>query len=106
MDDMFRVPPELVAEYVSKHKDAKSMTNYDVYTVILTLMDRLNDINNVVSAIEGFNVETQHTLLSPDSLNAKTTLRYINLINILTGVIRNNVKNIEKRLSLNYNQNG
>lgn len=105
MDDMFQVPPELIAENVSKHKDAKSLTNYDVSTVIQTLIDRLNDIHNVIMAVEGFDVETRKTLLSPDNLNAKTTLRYINLINVLTVAIRNNVKNIEKRLSLNDNQN-
>lgn len=106
MDDMFKVPPELVSENASKHKDSKSMTNYNVSTVIQTIVDRLNDIHNVVLAIEGFDVETQKILLSSNNLNATTTLRYVNLINILTIAIQKNVKNIEKRLSLNYNQNG
>ncbi len=105
MDDMFRVPPELVAENAGKRNDAKRLTNADVTTVIETLIDRLNDIYNVVLAMEGFNVETKNILLSPNSLTSATVLRYINLINTLTGAIQEKVKNIEKSLSQSNNQN-
>ena len=105
MDDMFRVQPELISENVSKHKDSKPMTNYDVFTVIHTLIGRLNDINNVVLAIEGFEVKTSKTLLTIDDQNSVTVIRYINIINTIIGAIREKVKNVEKRLSLNYNQN-
>ena len=103
MDDMFQVPPELIAENASTRKLSTPMTNYDVITVIQTLIDRLNDIYNIILAIEGFGVETKKTLLSPDKLNSKTTVRYLSLINILTGAIQEKVKNIEKYYSLNDN---
>ena len=106
MDDMFQDPPELIAKFTPKHKDPKPMTNYDVFIVIQTLIDRLNDIYNVVLAMEGFEIETENVLLSPDNLNSVTMFRYINLINALTGAIQEKVKNIENSLSLNVNQNG
>ena len=98
---MFQVPPELVAENSGKRNNAKPMTNTDVTAVIRTLIDRLNDIYNVVLAMEGFEIETENVLLSPDNLNSVTALRYINLINTLTGAIQEKVKNIENSLSLN-----
>ena len=106
MDDMFQVPPELISENSGKRNNAKSMTNTDVTTVIRTLIDRLNDIYNVVLAMEGFEIKTENVLLSPDNLNSVTMFRYIKLINTLTGAIQEKVKNIENSLSLGVNQNG
>lgn len=103
-DDMFQVPPELMAENAGKRNNAKPLNNADVTTVIQTLIERLNDIYNVVLAMEGFEIETEKTLLSPDNLNSVTVIRYINLINTLTAAIQEKVKNIEKYLSLNGDQ--
>lgn len=100
MDYTFQVPLELMAENVSKHNDSKSMTNYDVFTVIQTLIDRVNDLYTVVLALDGFDVETKKILISPENLNSNI-LSYINLINTLIDSIREKAEIIENNLSLN-----
>ena len=77
------------------------MTNYDVFTVIQTLIDRVNDLYIVVSALDGFDVETRKVLISPENLNSNNILSYINLINTLIGSIREKAEIIENNLSLN-----
>ena len=95
-----------MAENAGKRNDAKPMTNTDVTTVIQTLINRLNDIYNVVLALEGVGITTENILLSPDNLNSVTVFSYINLINKLTGAIQEKVKNIENSFQSNDNQNG
>ena len=104
-DEMFQVPPELVADNAGKQNSAKSLTNEDVTTVIETLIDRVNDIYMVTLALERFDVEHRQIILSPDQLNPNTTLRYLGLINKLTGALHEKISVIEAYI-LNKTQNG
>lgn len=95
MDDMFQVPPELIAESAGKHDASKAMTNADVITVIRSLIDRLNDLYMVTVALEAITVENKQIILSPDQLNPNTTLRYIGLINKLASALHEKISVIE-----------
>lgn len=95
-DEMFQVPPELVADNAGKQNSATALTNEDVTTVIQTLIDRVNDIYMVTLALERFSVKDRQIILSSDQLNPNTTLRYLGLINKLTGALHEKISVIEE----------
>ena len=97
-DDMFRMPIELFSDSVQKRNLAKAMTNDDVFVVIHTLIERLNDIYMIVLAADGLDVETKRILLPPDNLNSHTTLRYLNLINNFTNALQKKLQVIEMNI--------
>ena len=103
-DDMFQVPPELIADNAGKQNSAKPLTNADVITIIQTLINRANDIYMVTLALERFSVKDKHIILSPDKLNPNTTLRYLGLINKLTNALHEKISVIEAYI-LNKTQN-
>ena len=54
---MFYAPPELLSENSSNKDYAKVLTNEDVYNIMYTLTERLNDIHYILLTINGFKLE-------------------------------------------------
>jgi hypothetical protein len=99
MDNLFYTPPELLSENTANKDYAKPLTNDDVYNIIHSLTDRIDDIYYIIFALEGFNIEDRPRLLPIDRLNNSNTLSYLDLINRLCGLMQQKVKNIQDNLN-------
>ena len=99
MDDMFYTPPELLSENAS-HKDyARALTNDDVYNIMHSLIERLNDIHYILLTIDGFKLEDKPSLLPLTRLNASNVVQYLDIVNSLCEAMQQKLKIIQDNLN-------
>lgn len=96
---MFYAPPELLSENSSNKDYAKVLTNEDVYNIMYTLTERLNDIHYILLTINGFKLEDKPSLLPLTRLNAGNIIRYLDLVNSLCEAMQQKVKSIQDNLN-------
>lgn len=98
-DDMFYTPPELISENTSSKDYAKALTNDDVYNVMHSLIERLNDIHYILLTLNGFKLEDKPNLLPLTCLNASNVVQYLDLVNSLCEAMQQKVKIIQDNLN-------
>ncbi len=98
MDNMFYTPSELLTENTSSKDYAKALTNDDVYNVMHSLIERVNDIQCILLTINGFKLADKPSLLPLTRLNASNVVQYLDLVNSLCEAMQQKVKRIQDNL--------
>lgn len=99
MDNLFYTPPELISENTANKDYARALTNDDVYNIMYSLIERLNDIHYILLTLNGFKLEDKPSLLPITRLNANNIVQYLDLVNSLCEAIQQKLKSIQDNLN-------
>jgi hypothetical protein len=94
MDTAFNIPLEILLGLPINidAKVIKALTNDDVFIIIQSLSERINDIYIILSALNGTYYDGMQKLLSAERLSASNTMQYINLIDRSCTVMQEKLK--------------